>query len=58
MKEKLKPLIICSIVTVCQSLMYLLAKLSPFNTNMIGSIIDDKIPFVSWFIFFYVKTTF
>lgn len=56
MKKKDKK-IINSIIAliVFQSGMYLLAKLSPFEVHILKSTIDNKIPFISHFIYFYIS---
>lgn len=40
---------------IFQSGMYLLAKLSPFSVHLLKSKIDDNIPFISHFIYFYIS---
>lgn len=55
MKEKYKPLLYCTSLVIYQSILYLIAKLSPFNITLIGSNLDNKIPFIDEFIYFYIS---
>ena len=55
MKEKYKPLLYCISLVIYQSILYFIAKLSPFNITLIGSNLDNKIPFIDEFIYFYIS---
>lgn len=54
-KEDKKGILCIVGVIIVQTFIYFITKLTPFNTNMLSSNFDNKIPFVPGFIYFYVS---
>ena len=52
-KKDIKILVLIILLKLMQAVIYMLAKISPFIPTILGSSLDDKIPFISQFIFFY-----
>ncbi len=52
-KLEKKPLIICVCMILIQSVSYLFVKLLQGQTHLIGSTLDNSIPFINYFIIFY-----
>ena len=49
-KIKIKPIIICIFLISFQSIFYLLSKIIQGEANLLNNFIDDKIPFIIYFI--------
>ena len=54
LKKEYKKMYLIILLVIYQSLLYLISKLSPFAIHILGSSVDDKIPFIPAFIYFYV----
>ena len=52
--KKQKPVLLIIFLIFYQCFIYFIAKFTPFEMNLLASKIDGAIPFVPWFIFFYV----
>lgn len=54
MKKNYKVLLLIIFLVGYQSILYLISKLTPLKMTMLSSGIDSKIPFISYFIYFYI----
>ena len=55
LKKEYKNMILILMTIVYQTFIYLIAKVSPFTNHLLVSNLDLKIPFVSYFIYFYIS---
>ena len=56
MKNKnFKVLILILLLVLYETFMYLITKLTPMDVNLIGNYLDNKIPFVSQFVYAYIS---
>ena len=56
MKYKDKRVLLLIILLIMfQSGMYMVAKITPFEFNLVGNLIDTKIPFIAHFIYPYIS---
>ena len=52
-KKDIKVFVMLVIMKMIQAVIYMLGKLSPFTPHLLQSVIDNKIPFISCFIYLY-----
>lgn len=53
-KRKIKTVFLLIILVLFQSIIYFLTKLVQGKPTLLNSIIDNKIPYISWFVYFYI----
>lgn len=53
-KRKIKAICLLIILVLFQSTIYFLTKLVQGKPTLLNSVIDNRIPYISWFIYFYI----
>ena len=55
MKKNYKVFLLIVVLIIYQSFLYLVSKLTPLDVTVLGNCLDNKIPFISIYIYFYIS---